>query len=990
MSSDLASLNRVFHRLALVDSSEKLTTVLDKLLPRLLLRIGANQASTSPEKASIHTKLTEIISHILKRVRDDSKVRLPCGALLDLLTNNGSVVGDGISSPSPTASTDVHPLTFNLTLTFLGVGIQRCSESMALLPPLLALLEGNHLTEQQDQLVSHLLLTSMEQQSPTEQHIPFMKSARSIAGSNTFHLFLDVLLYQPGTNPNLPSPGLSGYGQKRLLSNTSWNQRWLSVQETVLDLIRPSHHNMLLSDSPTVALLVVASSSPHHTMSQRASTYLKQVLEASHSSSIDTDTIQNLLSLCRVATEGPPAHRRRPLGSAAAATVLEFCAQQQVSHHHPSALSVDVAIQRLAEDDARLKTAAVRLLRSVATAGDGDDTLALKRRCLDAAQSILTTENTVLVVVRDTAYGIVAAVARQLPLTDLTTAQLLFRCVAQEQERLRPRAVAALDAVSASLQRYVVNKSLDENDGTETTLNNPWSTTKQPGSGQARDHEQLGRSLVPILWTAAQSYQNSASRAASAHWSDEVLRHLDLPTACHLLCYLTGDPETATIAQEGLHRGGLRPSFAEMVQRIFPTNPVTGRVKSFVDFSATGQANSLRFVLGCMLDDMYANDDERAMGQYLTVLIETMNATTIHADVLDACTECLLSVVGISAYARTRLLTRLGPIAEMAVTANSAPSRRQLAGVYGKLLEHRAAENETWVADLDVESTLATCMTNVSAQSATKAQFHGSLYMSAHILRVVRHHSNSKASTCDLSTLPSIIKIAGKGVTESDDAMVHGCADALFIAYSYDGPDAPALDRELFECSASVLSNIALALQRFGHGDTANPTKIASVIKSAGACLAATTTASSEENIGVQRIACVGALYKILGSASNKKDEEIGIRVGEALGAFADGFSPKNALWTHPGSWPDSYDDEFASQLPPHDNVLFVVSHDSRSFVPVRNSHLCLDPIQAPSKNLQVVDPSNTNRQCTSFVGSCYTRGGKGELVLVPCKVLSH
>ena len=69
-SADLASLDRVAHRLALLDSADKLTQVLEKLLPRLLKRIGNNK------DAQIHDKLVEMISHILKRVRGDSSVKL--------------------------------------------------------------------------------------------------------------------------------------------------------------------------------------------------------------------------------------------------------------------------------------------------------------------------------------------------------------------------------------------------------------------------------------------------------------------------------------------------------------------------------------------------------------------------------------------------------------------------------------------------------------------------------------------------------------------------------------------------------------------------------------------------------------------------------------------------------------------------------------------------------------------------------------------------
>ena len=92
-TTDLASLSRVSHRLALIDTSDKLQTVLDKLLSRLLQRIGDNNQlllGTTDEKlkdilSKIHYKLIEMLSHIMKRVRDDTKCKLNAYSILQLL-----------------------------------------------------------------------------------------------------------------------------------------------------------------------------------------------------------------------------------------------------------------------------------------------------------------------------------------------------------------------------------------------------------------------------------------------------------------------------------------------------------------------------------------------------------------------------------------------------------------------------------------------------------------------------------------------------------------------------------------------------------------------------------------------------------------------------------------------------------------------------------------------------------------------------------------
>ena len=80
--------------------------ILSLLLPRLLNRIGLNQKrlsefltmtttgnvpSSSTDTSlkslydSVHAKLVEILSHIMKRVRADNACKLPCGAILGML-----------------------------------------------------------------------------------------------------------------------------------------------------------------------------------------------------------------------------------------------------------------------------------------------------------------------------------------------------------------------------------------------------------------------------------------------------------------------------------------------------------------------------------------------------------------------------------------------------------------------------------------------------------------------------------------------------------------------------------------------------------------------------------------------------------------------------------------------------------------------------------------------------------------------------------------
>ena len=103
--SELSSMGRVSHRLAMTEAGPPLQKVLHILLPRLLHRIGSNHqktialgnyidltaedkeisVSTKSLYDQIHSKLVEMLSHIIKRVREDRACKLPCDSVMSLL-----------------------------------------------------------------------------------------------------------------------------------------------------------------------------------------------------------------------------------------------------------------------------------------------------------------------------------------------------------------------------------------------------------------------------------------------------------------------------------------------------------------------------------------------------------------------------------------------------------------------------------------------------------------------------------------------------------------------------------------------------------------------------------------------------------------------------------------------------------------------------------------------------------------------------------------
>ena len=291
--AELSSLGRVSHRLAMVDTSERLQQVLEKLLPRLLKRIGDNHQEqlslarhNSNEKPlrethnKIQAKLVEMLSHTMKRVRDDHNCKLPCRDILSLLLVEAEERQENEMKNIPTANVSADPFTLNLSLAFLALGLPRCKtrkEIEELLPGLLVLM-GQHsglaakrtaAKKSQSHQVAHLLLRAVEwlvrdenslasttkygikpprkkgsMEEDTENiNNDYMNLARQVlcrdsrAAAATFDLFIDSLLYQT-VNGNVPPNGLSQAGHERLKAGTSSTARdWAAEKAPAMKLM---------------------------------------------------------------------------------------------------------------------------------------------------------------------------------------------------------------------------------------------------------------------------------------------------------------------------------------------------------------------------------------------------------------------------------------------------------------------------------------------------------------------------------------------------------------------------------------------------------------------------------------------------------------------------------------------------------------------------------------------------------------------------------
>lgn len=170
----------------------------------------------------------------------------------------------------------------------------------------------------------------------------------------------------------------------------------------------------------------------------------------------------------------------------------------------------------------------------------------------------------------------------------------------------------------------------------------------------------------------------------------------------------------------------------------------------------------------------------------------------------------------------------------------------------------------------------------------------------------------------------------GKEVSNTDDVVGNAFADGLAIACHYDQDDAPVLFDHLIPGATIALISLTEAIRQYGNGDKVDIPRVSKLAKSAGMCLAATTVPDgcpdSAKKLGDARLQCVEALFALLGSTAFRKDEEVALWAGEALADYCDSFSPKNVTWsTEESEWPAENDEEFASSLPPHQQVRLVL-----------------------------------------------------------------
>jgi len=423
------------------------------------------------------------------------------------------------------------------------------------------------------------------------------------------------------------------------------------------------------------------------------------------------------------------------------------------------------------------------------------------------------------VAVRDTIYGTVSILCRSRFAQDMflclmaagnteTTVlstdllQILFRCVGNEIDKLRTRATAALGELLFACRR-VVERRDELKKEQETSLSatvNPWENLDNSTTQNAQLAEispianQLGKSLLPILWTASNTSQPRQSRVASARWSSDLLIDLDVTNATHILSFLAGDTDVtaSAIAKEGLGLKGSKKvsigDFDELVQTLISEDDemmTTTSRPTFWDFSPNGKAVAVKCLLRSYLDDFHGGED--GLRSLMVVLTKCLTLKGIGKSLEESCSEALSVCIGTSAIARSMIQSSslplgLSDLRDMIVNSGSAKAKRFLADAFGNFLMDTSLLGSQWI---DVVTDALSISSKILGIQPLKPSYdvHGAALLGGTCIRLARLHPTLVTPNSYVMA-SELFERFGGALPNLDDMIGNVFCDALFLSCS--------------------------------------------------------------------------------------------------------------------------------------------------------------------------------------------------------------
>ena len=388
--------------------------------------------------------------------------------------------------------------------------------------------------------------------------------------------------------------------------------------------------------------------------------------------------------------------------------------------------------------------------------------------------------------------------------------KLLFRCVGNEIDKLRPRATAALDALLFACQKIVDRRDEARKEQqsriTSSVAVNPWGeapNAARNNDGQSETDtsptaivDQLGKSLLPILWAASHKSQSRQSRVAAARWSSDLLVDLDVINATHILSFLAGDTDVtaAAIAKEGLGIQGSKSiaiaDFDELVETLIPDDDqmeTTTSLPSFWDFSPGGKAVAVKCMVRSYLNDF--NGGDTGLSSFMGVLTKCLASreNIRNEDVIDACSEAFSICFESSSIARGLIQSLslnfgLKDVRDLIISTNSAKAKRFLADAFGHFLMDTHLVGSQWTEFVTEALTFASDALAVEPLKPSN-EIQGAALLGGTCVRLTRLHPS--LINHEINDIASNLLIRlGSALTNADDMIGNVFCDAIFLSCS--------------------------------------------------------------------------------------------------------------------------------------------------------------------------------------------------------------
>ena len=666
-----------------------------------------------------------------------------------------------------------------------------------------------------------------------------------------------------------------------------------------------------------MSLLVVASADPNSEVSGPANDMIKAHMDRSHSSlsreggvGDALETAHLLLSLSLGSNPTNPKAPRMALNARPGATIVAFVTTHVILPHpglfevtsNTSKVKVNALLtlvvtcgkRGINSSDTKYQVAASNLLNVLATKIGNvppsvlvtllvDQVTKLVMNVLVSASAPGIGESfapSYPIPVRDSCYGILSTFSRSSQLLKgsafekelvnggCTTAGLLFGCSANEEELLRPRANASLDALLRAYQRY---------------------------SGVATSA--LAESLLPLLWNAAVRKQKGA-RMSAARWAAELIRPISPLDSSHICCFLSGDADitTSSAACRGIDledmgwverilkkEGGESPplpipKFDGFIRLMFGAShqrPI------FLDFNAAAKNSTLRLALACYLCSGGTEFELIKLSGALASTIKDCGVSSAPGAIsvlLDESSQSLATILKKNDVCRHLFnageggLTWRG-IVEFATASSNALARKSLGRAAGTLVGGEEVgwefvERCTWSLEICKEKMNFDNLHNVG-------NAHGGAMVAGHMLKEVFRRGVEGI----FGITSEVFKLLAQGVAQSDNQIGTGCAFAIEVAVS--GGVGVEVAKRLKENGALqyVFESLSKTIKRYGDGEHTDSTRVMSVVKCTGSVLFAMGADAGGDE-------CRDRLFDLLGSDSYKKENEVALVAGEALSLY--------------------------------------------------------------------------------------------------------